>query len=420
MSQYNKFSLGVLDKATVEQNVFASVLYKYIEALPLKSRAAGLLTFIGNQKIFDTYLNLLRESKKVTIAKLPDTLDLGTLVRGDVPDQLFDALTDRLANDEVAERPKHLVEMALNPSLTDHAAPKINFFTSTSHNVGSYILSLPISERVEAIFNGSAFEMLKKSPSGSMVEVQSVTLGVSELNVTDGKGRLLIDKLEEDQIQQTIDFANGLNSAQLNIFIGRAMVAYTSEAKGLIFRVQNQLPYLYKAERDYMPGIPALYNGTVYNSDIERIREEHGLKNNRLKDRFGASDKAMGLFKANPDVQVDDVVFGLLARVYIQYPDILVKTLPKKVDIGGIIEYLGGSNRSLGVYIGRNAFTAHRYQKKDQSPPQQVEVLLEILAQFVQEGRIQEYINNILIPEAKSRGITDIFAVNDWKMSNKD
>jgi hypothetical protein len=421
MSDNKKLMIGNILPGDYEDNQFALKLIAKLamideESINQQSRMAFLVNFIFGKKAYELFMETVQDPTVPVHIKKDKPIALGAL--GDfINDEQFQILRDRLAQLTVSERSTYLLEMALNPSSHD-GDETVNLMSDDAKKLGAMLTKTPYKKRVGQLFEGAIFDAIKKSSKHSAVNVGKVTLSQSIVNLTDSKGRPLDTEVPAEEINNALEYVQGLDRKKLNLFMAKAILNYVEPSKGLFFRLDRDLPNVLS---EFSPGaLDVDIDAPILNSFVEKLRFAFDLKNNRLKDRLGASDASMLKFKKDANKPIKDPVIGMLARAYYHFPELIIKTLPKQVDIEGVIEYLGGTDRSLGVYIGRNPFTAHRYLHKGQKRPQHVEILLDIFATFVQEGRINEYIEKLVIPEAKARGVDDIFGHEGWPRDIED
>lgn len=417
MSSSKKIMIGDINITKFEDNLFALKLIGKLseidaEAINQQSRLAFLTNFIFAKKGYDLFLETVQDTTvQGKVSKKP--IALGAL-SSFVPDEQLDIINDKIANLPVSERGDALLELALYPNHED--GDTIDLQGEDAIRIGQMLLKSSYRTRIEMLFNGANFESLKKA-SKNTLNIGKITITDKIINPMDSKGRSIDVVVKDEQITEAIDYVKSLDRKDLNLFMGKAIVNYVEQSKGLFFRLQSDLPYILS---DIESGVFDVdLSTTIQNNAIERFRYAYSMKNNRLKDRFGASDTSMQLFKKAPNSDIKDPVTSMLTRLYVHYPELVIDSLPKQVDIRSLIEYLGGSDRSLGMYIGRNAFSAHRYLHKAQKLPQNVELLMHFFAKFVQDGRIQEYVEKIVVPEAKARGI-DVFANESWGRDEED
>ena len=410
---HKKIMIGDIQPTLFSDNPFALKLIEQIAACAdtTQARLTFLVDYVFGRKVHSLFMAMV-ETPNVAVDKLLQTpISLGYLTDSMLDVEHYARITELMGHLPVVERAPLLLTMALNPSLVSPKGGSINLTTSEAKKIGQTFVEVEYSKRVGILFEGAVFETLRHE-SQNLVNVGRVTFSQSIVNPVDSKGRLVDKEFKQHDIDSAVEYVESLDRKQLNLFMARAILEYVPTSKGLFFRMERNLPYILK---EAQPGPVHLDpDGPIKNGFIELFRSAYGLKNNRLKDRFGASDASMLAFKEDMNAPVRDPVISMLARIYIHYPEHMIASLPKEVDIRALIEYLGGSDRSLGVYIGRNPFTAHRYLNKRQKRPQHVELLMYYFAMFVQEGRIQEYIENILMPEAHARGVPDIFSNEGW------
>ena len=411
-----KILFGSIDVNDFKDNLFAMKLIEKIskideEAILQQSRSAFLMNFIISKSAFDLFFETVNEPTVTRKAKSLQEVNLNHFSDEAIDFDAYKFIYERINHLPVTERGKYLMQLALTPSLINGDDSTLDLFGEKAISVSEMLRSSSKEERMEALFHGAVFKSLKANPS-KQVNLGNVIFNDESLRPVNSDGKAIDIEYSDEAADEAIKLINGFNAEDLNLFMVRAIMEYAKESRGIFFRKQFNLPYLFSEKQ---PGVIALdLDAPIPNSFIEIFKAAYDLKNNRVKDRFGASDASMLRFKNDINGPVRDPVTAMLVRAYCHYPELLVKTLPKEIDIRGVIQYIGGSDRSLGVYIGRNPFTAHRYLSKKQERPQHIELLLEIFARFVQEGRIQEYIENILIPEAKARGVDDIFSASGW------
>lgn len=421
-SSSRKIMIGDAVPLQYQNNIFALKLLQKInnidsESINAESRLAFLSNFIFEKKAYELFLEIVSE-KNLTVPRFEkdSTIELNALVENGIRADRFPILHERLSHLPVSSRAEQIIEMALNPHILENDEVGINLASKEAERVSKKLLESTYFERVTMLFEGSVFESLKSDNSNTLV-VGKVILEHDSINPKTSEDRLLDTYIPIEQIDSALDYVNTLDRGLFNLFMARAIVKSVDDFKGLQFRIGRDLPFVLSEVEPRL--VPINTDLPIINDAVRLIQREYELKNNRIKDRFGASDSSMLTLKVKPNDQIKDPVTSMLARVYFHYPEFLTETLPKNVDIEAVIKYLGGSDRSFGAYIGRNQFTAHRYLTKGQQRPQHVALLLEIFARFVQNGRIQEYIEKIVMPEAKSRGIKDVFGSEGWPRETK-
>lgn len=411
-----KILFGSISIDDFKDNTFAMKLIDRLakideEAILQQSRSAFLVNFILEKSAFDLFIDTVTEPSLSRKLRNVKEVNLGFFSDESVNTEAFKFIIDKINHLPVAERGKYLMQLALTPSLVNGEHLTLDLFSEKAISISRMLKAASKEERLQALYHGAVFESLK-APEVNQINIGSVVFDDQSLRPINADGKAIDVEYSDEDAKKALDLIKGFNAEDLNLFMVRAIMGYAQESRGIFFRKQFNLPYLFSEKR---PGAIAIdLDGPIPNSFIEIFKAAFDLKNNRIKDRFGASDASMLRFKNDINGPVRDPVTAMLVRAYCHYPELLTKTLPKEIDIRGVIQYIGGSDRSLGVYIGRNPFTAHRYLSKKQDRPQHIELLLEIFARFVQEGRIQEYIENILMPEAKARGVDDIFSASGW------
>lgn len=409
-----KVLIGSIKIADFEDNAFALKLLDKLlkideEAILQQSRLAFLVNYIFDHGALDLFLETVNEPAISRKLKNTSEIALGFFSENCVSSERYSSTFEMISHLAVAERANYLFKMALAPKGDER--PLIDLSSDAAVSVSSFIKEKSRAERISALYSGAIYESLKTTDSLTL-HVGQVTFDDFSLKPTDSKGRDIDVEISHEQAKNACEALSAMTKEDLNMFMVRAINMYFPKSKGLFFRKEKDLPYLFSDKE--VGAINIDLKRPIENSFIEVFKAAYGLRNNRVKDRFGASDASMLKFKEDVNAPVKDPVTAMLVRAYTLYPELLSETLPKSIDIRRVIEYVGGSERSFGVYIGRNPFTAHRYLSKDQERPQHVELLLEIFAKFLQEGRYQEYIENILIPEAKARGEDDIFGASGW------
>ncbi len=416
-----KILFGTIHIGEFRDNLFAMKLIEKLSKIVKKSgdssleqsRSVFLVNFIQKKSAFDLFIDSALKPTMPRISKDNDVINLGFFTDESIDIDTFNFFVDKLGHIPVNERGRHLMQMALVPAMADesNAGYTLDLFSERACEVSKMLKASTKEQSIQALYHGAIFESLKSKDSTS-VSIGTVVFDESSLKPKNADGKNIDVELEADRAERAVALLNAMSPENMNLFMVRAIVDYMDQSHGLFFRKENNLPYLFSDKK--VGAISLNLDGPIPNSFIEVYKSAYNLKNNRIKDRFGASDASMLIFKNNINSPVRDPATAMLVRIYTQYPELLKQTLPKEVDIRGVIQYIGGSDRSLGVYIGRNPFTAHRYLTKKQDRPQHIELLLELFAKFVQEGRIQEYIENILMPEAKARGVDDIFGASGW------
>lgn len=409
-----KILFGAIHADEFRYNLFAMKLIDKLSKIDKEqSRSVFLVNFILGKSAFDLFIESALKPTMPRIAKNNSDINLGFFTDDAIDLDVFSYFVEKLSHVPVSERGRELMHMALTPAITDttNAGYTLDLYSEKALKVSEMLRSMNKEQCIQAMFHGTLFESLKASDPLS-VSVGTVVFDNDSLNPKNADGKNIDVELHQELAEHAVAKLSAMSPEDVNLFMVRAIIGYIDQSQGLFFRKNNNLPYLFSERK--VGSISLNLDGLIPNSFIEVFKGAYDLKNNRIKDRFGASDASMLKFKNEINSPVRDPATAMLVRAYTLYPELLMRTLPKEVDIRGVIQYIGGSDRSLGVYIGRNPFTAHRYLSKKQDRPQHIELLLELFANFVQEGRIQEYIENILMPEAKARGVDDIFSASGW------
>lgn len=431
MSEFTQHSqskclIGRLHVAPYKNNPFALKLLAKLKATQESERAALLAKCISEQYAYRLFMETVI-SPPTLVFDEDEVVNIGYLHLHSVGAEHFQRLYLKVSHLSTQDRAARMLAMALDPSLYDPAgnSETDNRFSLNDSRAETLFLCLDKNnskERIRTIFDSLVAESLRTS-SDEKLDLGPLSVEARYINPTTDDGRLLSSAIHQDQVQATIEFLQSLNTEESSYVVPRTLITNLRDMQGLLFRKNQQVPDLfYEAPFSQFELYSMETDGLIPNGSVERLRAAFALKNNRLKDRIGASDVSILKFKKHPEEPISDVVTSLLLRAYIKYPSILTKTLPKHVDLDLLIQALGGSERTLGAYIGRAPLAAHRYLKKGQQPPQGLTLLLEILADFVMNNQLQEFVSNILEPEVKARGRTlnEIFGEIGWSFITQE
>jgi hypothetical protein len=232
------------------------------------------------------------------------------------------------------------------------------------------------------------------------------------------KNVLPSNNYSDSEIHELNTLLGNMSEESRSDFVTKALMENLVEAKYRQRLKDNpSLPELSETKADgFLMPIPD--DRPVLNDDIENVRGMYNLRNNEIKELFGISDAKITTMKKRPQDPVDDPTVAIILRIFTKRPELFVERLVPSYDLKGIIHWLGGVDRHVGVYLGRNFFSGYRYMQKGQKGTVSINIVKGLLVRFLKEDKLTDYID-VLQTEARARGIADIFEHGKWQLDKE-